>query len=415
MHAALAPSAALAWFQEDRLTVWAHSQGAYPLRSAIAHVLRLPEAHVRVIHAEGSGCYGHNGADDAALDAALIAREVPGTPILLKWTRADENAHEPFAPAMRVALSASLDKAGQVIAWNHEAWSLPHGGRARPEGDISGLLASWSLARPFQRPIRAAWHGSHAGGHRNADPLYAFPDKRIVKHYLAKSPLRTSSMRGLGAFANAFAVESFVDELAQAAGSDPVAFRLRYLQDKRARAVLRAAVERAGWESGPRPARTGRGRGVACGQYKNRQTYAAAVVDVSVDLSTGRIVLERAVLAADAGQIVNPDGLSNQIEGGFVQAASWTLKEAVRFGPDGVRSVDWESYPILTFAEAPLIETVLLSRPQQPTVGAGEAALIPTGGAIANAIYDATGVRLRDLPFTPERVLAALSPESGNE
>jgi CO/xanthine dehydrogenase Mo-binding subunit/aerobic-type carbon monoxide dehydrogenase small subunit (CoxS/CutS family) len=409
LHAALAPSAALAWLQVGQLTVWAHGQGAYPLRAALAHVLGLAEQSVRVIHAEGSGCYGHNGADDVALDAALVARAVPGIPVLLKWTRADENAHEPCAPAMRIALSASLDGTGRVLAWNYDGWSLPHGGRAQPEGNVSGLLASWSLAKPFERPRRTAWLGAHAGGHRNADPLYAFAQKRIVKHFMAWSPLRTSSMRGLGAFANAFAIESFVDELAEAAGSDPIEFRLRHLTDERARAVLEAAAEKASWISGPRPGRTGRGRGVAFSQYKNRQTYAAAVVDLTVDTDTGRIALERVVLAADAGQIINPDGLSNQLEGGFVQAASWTLKEAVRFGPDGIRSLDWEGYPILTFAEAPVIETVLLNRPEHPTVGAGEAALGPAGGAIANAIYDAVGVRLRRLPLTPERVLTALA------
>jgi nicotinate dehydrogenase subunit B len=244
--------------------------------------------------------------------------------------------------------------------------------------------------------------GSHHGIHRNADPLYAFPRRRIVKHFLPDSPLRVSALRGLSSYANVFAIESFMDELAHAVGVDPVAYRLRYLIDERARAVVEAASEKAG----PRPERGG--RGVAFARYKNRQSYLAVVVDLRVNRDSGHIRLERAIIAADAGQIVNPDSLSNQLEGAFTQAASWTLKEHVTFDPGGVTSVDWYGYPILRFRDAPEIETVLLNRPGQPFLGVGEGAMGPVPAAIANAVFDATGIRLRQIPFTPGRVRAAL-------
>jgi CO/xanthine dehydrogenase Mo-binding subunit len=329
--------------------------------------------------------------------------------------RADEHGWEPYAPAMMVQMQASLNAAGEVIDWNHDVWSPTHLGRPRSGQGISGLLAAWSLARPFAPPPIVPSRGPHSGGHRNADPLYAFARRRIVKHHLPHSPLRTSAMRGLGAFANVFAIESFMDELAQAAGADPVAFRLRHLVDERARAVIKAAAEKAGWPAGQGPWGNGRGRGIAFAQYKNRQAYAAVVVDLRVDAASGRIHLERAVIAADAGQIINPDGLSNQLEGGFVQAASQTLHEQVTWDRHGIVSLDWDTYPILRFPDAPRMETVLLDRPDQPHVGAGEAAQGPTPAAIANAVFAAVGVRLRQIPFTPERVKQALLSYNNRE
>jgi nicotinate dehydrogenase subunit B len=265
------------------------------------------------------------------------------------------------------------------------------------------LLAAWHLAEPFTRPQPRPIMAREVGIHRNASPLYTFPRRRIVKHFLADSPLRVSALRGLGSYANVFAIESFMDELAHAAGADPVEFRLRYLADERARAVIEAAVARAG------PRREGKGRGIACAQYKNRQAYVAVAVELSVNRASGHIGLERAVVAADAGQIVNPEGLSNQLEGAFVQAASWTLKEQVAFDKEGIISTDWHSYPILRSRDAPEIETVLLNRPGQPYLGLGEGAMGPVPAAIANGVFDAVGVRLREIPFTPERVKAALS------
>jgi CO/xanthine dehydrogenase Mo-binding subunit/aerobic-type carbon monoxide dehydrogenase small subunit (CoxS/CutS family) len=408
-HAALGPSAAVAQLTGGKLSVWTHAQGVYPLRAAIAGVLGLPEADVRVIYMPGPGVYGHNGADDATLDAALLARAVPGRPVALQWTRADEFIWEPYTPAMVIDMAASQNTAGDVVDWNHDVWSPAHLGRSATRDGISGLLAAWHLEESYQKPPTWPAGGSHSGGHRNADPLYTFPRRRIVKHFLAESPFRTSSMRGLGAFANVFAIESFMDELAHAAGIDPLEFRLRHLADQRARAVLQAAAEKAGWRTGEPLPGANRGRGLAFAQYKNRQTYAAVVVELAVDEASGEIHLERAVIAADGGQIVNPDGLSNQLEGGFVQSASMTLYEQVTFDEGGITSTDWESYPILRFPNAPVVETILLNRPEQPLVGAGEASQGPTPAAIGNALFQAASIRLREIPFTPERVKAALA------
>jgi len=409
MHAALSPSAAVAQLVDGKLTVWSHSQGVPLLQHTIAHVLGLEPERVHLIHAEGSGCYGHNGADDAALDAALLARALPGRPVSLKWTREDEHAWEPYGAAMVIKTQASLDDQGAIVDWNHDVWSYPHTARPRPGGEESGLLAAWHLARPFAPPQPRPIHGYHFGDYRNADPLYALPQRRIVTHFVPASPLRTSSLRSLGAYANVFAIESFMDELAQAAGADPVAFRLQHLTDERAKAVIMAVAERAGWEKRPWPAKNGVGRGLAFARYKNSQCYTAVIVTVRVDWATGEIRLEQATIAADAGQIVNPDGLSNQLEGGFFQAASWTLCEEVVFDEEGITSRDWDSYPILRFTGAPVIQTVLLNRPDLPFLGGGEAAQGPTPAAIANAIFDATGVRLRRLPLTAVNMRQALA------
>jgi CO/xanthine dehydrogenase Mo-binding subunit len=408
MHASLGPSAAVAQWIDGKLTVWTHSQGVYPLRSALAQVLGMSEDDIRAIHMDGPGCYGHNGADDAALDAALLARAVPGRPVSLKWMRADEHTWEPYGAATVIAMQASLNADGDIIDWNHDVWGYSHIGRARALGDTSGLLAAWHLAEPFNRPQPQPNMGPHVGIHRNADPLYAFPRRRIVKHFVPDSPLRTSALRGLGSYANVFAIESFMDELAHAAGADPVEFRLRTLTDERARAVVKAAAEQAGWQPGKRSLDEGRGRGFGFARYKNRQGYVAVVVDLRVNRDSGHILLEQAVVVADVGQIVNPDGLSNQLEGAFIQSASWTLKEQVAFDRHGIISVDWQSYPILRFRDAPEIETRLINRPGQPYLGIGEGAQGPVPAAIANAIFDAVGVRLRHIPFTPQRVREAL-------
>lgn len=409
MHASLSPSAAIAQLSDGTLTIWCHSQGVNLLRQTIAHVLAMDPANVHLIHVEGSGCYGHNGADDAALDAALLARAIPGRPVSLKWTREDEHAWEPYGPAMVVKMQASLGQNGAIVDWSHDVWSYPHTARPRPGGESSGLLAAWHLARPFKRPQPRPIQGYHFGDYRNADPKYDLPRRRIVAHFVPESPLRTSSLRSLGAYANIFAIESFMDELAVAAGDDPLAFRLRHLTDERARAVIMAAAERAGWEPRYRPARNGHGRGLAFAQYKNSQCYAAVIVTLDVDPATGEILLRRATIAADAGQIVNPDGLSNQLEGGFFQAASWTLREEVTFDSSGITSRDWDSYPILRFSGAPEINTVLLNRPNLPFLGSGEATQGPTPAAIANAVFDATGIRLRHLPMTAAKVHQALA------
>lgn len=405
MHGALGPSAALACFDDGRLTVWSHSQGIYVLRASLAEALDMAVEAVRVIHMPGPGCYGHNGADDVALDAALVALAIPGSPVLLKWTREDEHAWEPYATCMAMDLAASLDTTGAVIAWCHESFGDTFMMRARSGPDRAGprrLLAMRHRAEPLEAPVAQPAMKHHVGIHRNLEPLYTFPNPRLIKHLVRGLPLRTSALRSLGAFANVFAIESLIDELAEAAGENAVAFRRRHLADERAKAVLEAAA--AGLASPPPIA--GRGRGIGFAQYKNAKAYAAVGIELEVT-DAAEVRLHRAVIAADAGQVVDPAGLTAQLEGGMLQAASWTLYEAVTFDSSGITSRDWESYPILSFDDVPEIETLLLDRPDAPFLGAGEATCGPTAAAIANAVRDATGLRLRRLPFTPDAIRAA--------
>jgi CO/xanthine dehydrogenase Mo-binding subunit len=405
MHGALGPSAALAWLEDGRLSVWTHSQGIYVLRASLAEALDMDLEALRLVHVPGPGCYGHNGADDVALDAALVARAIPGTPVLLKWSREDEHAWEPYGTCMAMDLTASLDAEGSVVAWSHESSGDTYAMRPRPGPDRMGprrLLAMRHLAQALDAPVAQPVMARHVGIHRNLEPLYTFADPRLVKHLVRGLPLRTSSLRTLGAFANVFAIESFIDELAEAAGEDAVAFRLRHLDDERARAVIEAAAARL---AAPPPV-PGRGRGIGFAQYKNAKAYAAIGIELEVT-DAAEVRLHRAVIAADAGQVVDPGGLTAQLEGGMLQAASWTLYDAVTFDSSGITSRDWEGYPILGFDNVPEIETVLLDRPDAPFLGAGEASSGPTGAAIANAIQDATGLRLRRLPFTPDAIRTA--------
>jgi nicotinate dehydrogenase subunit B len=410
LHGSIGPSAAVARLVDGRLQVWSHTQGPELLRLALAQVLRLDPETVTVTHVQGPGCYGHNGADDVALDAALVAVADPGRPVALTWTRADEHRWEPAAPAMSVTLEASLDDAGRLRSWQHDVHSYPHLGRPLPGGEASGLLAAWDLDSPWPKPEPRHRGGFHGGGFRNADPLYRVGDKRVVEHFVADAPLRTSSTRSLGAFANVFAIESFVDELADMAGQDPVAFRLDHLDDPRAREVIEAAVDLAGGLTAPGGV-DAPGRGLAFARYENVKAYCAVVAEVTVDPRTGDVRLRQGWIAADAGEVIDPDGLVNQLEGGFVQAASWTLKEEVELAAEDDatrRPGDWEAYPILRFSETPEVTTRLLDRPDRRVLGAGEASTGPTAAAIANAVFQATGARLRDLPLRPDRVTAAL-------
>jgi len=406
-HASIGPSCAVAIFENGRLTVWTHSQGVFPLRRDLAKALKLDIEAVRCVHAEGAGCYGHNGADDAALDAALLARAVAGRPVRLQWMRDDEFAWEPYGAAMLARAKASLDATGKVVDWAYEVWSNTHSTRPAAPGGDNNLLASWYVAEPSKPGPPASIPQPAGGGDRNAVPLYDFPNQRVVNHLITAMPLRVSALRTLGAYTNVFAVESFIDELAAAAGQDPVAFRLAHLGDPRAKAVIETVARTAGWTADEKGDGI-RGRGIGFAKYKTLATYVAVVAEVEIDRKSGRVRVPRAFAAADAGQIVNPDGLKNQIEGGMIQSASWTLHEAVRFDRDGITSRDWGGYPILTMPEVPEVEVVLIDRPDEKPLGAGEAAQGPMAAAIANAFADATGRRLRDLPFTAERVRAAL-------
>jgi CO/xanthine dehydrogenase Mo-binding subunit len=400
-HASIGPSCALAEWRDDALHVWTHSQGVYNLRADLAVALGVAPDRIVVAHVEGAGCYGHNGADDVALDAALLARAAGGRPVRLVWTRADELAWAPFGPAMAIDLEADVDGAGEVLAWRHELWSNGHSTRPGRAATPT-LLAATHLERPFERLLAINPPLPAGGADRNSVPLYDFPARRVVNHRLLAMPLRTSALRSLGAFANVFAIESFVDELARASDADPVTWRLRHLSDPRARAVIEAAARRAGWTVWQ--TRENWGHGIGFAKYKNLGAYCAVVAEIEAERE---IRVRRLVAAIDVGLVINPDGVANQIEGGAIQAASWTLKEAVRFDRTRVTSAAWEDYPILKFSEIPAVEVEIVSRPDAPSVGAGEAAQGPTAAAIANAVCDALGARVRDLPITPERIAAA--------
>lgn len=410
MHGSIGPSCAVALFEGGfeggGLTVWTHSQGVYPLRKSLAELLRLPIGQVRCIHLEGAGCYGHNGADDVAADAALAARAVPGRPVRMQWTREQEHGWEPLGPAMVTQLSGALDRAGRVFGWRHEVWSSPHNTRPAAAGDF---LAGREVVPPFPATAPKPIPQPEGGGDRNAVPLYAFPNAVAVHHFLPGMPLRTSALRGLGAHMNVFSIESFMDELAAAAGHDPVAFRLAHLADPRAQAVIRAAAERFGWARHRR--RPGRGAGFAFARYKNLGAYCAVALDVEVEAETGQAVVHRAVAAVDSGEAVNPGGIRNQIEGGVVQSLSWTQHEAVGFDADRRTSFDWSEYPIARFVDVPrAIDVQVLDRPGQPFLGTGEAAQGPTGAAFANAVAIATGKRLRAMPLSAGSIKAAIGP-----
>jgi nicotinate dehydrogenase subunit B len=406
-HASIGPSCALAHFSGGRFDVWSHAQGPFPLRADLARVLKVPQDAIRCVHAQGSGCYGHNGADDAALDAALLARAVPDRPVRVQWDREDEFAWSPYGCAMTVRLTGLLDDA-KIVGWDCELWSNTHS--TRP-GQSSGanLLASWHLADPFRPgepgniPMRFG-----GGSERNAKPPYDVPGIRIVNHLVRDMPLRVSALRTLGAYANVFAAESFMDELAAAARADPIAFRLAHLTDPRARAVVEKVAAMAGWK----PNEVGtfkRGRGLGFARYKNAACYVAVIAEATVDARSGEVRIPRIWAAADAGLVINPDGLRNQIEGGIVQSMSWTLFEQVRFDRHGIQSRDWASYPILTMSGAPNVSVELINRPDEPSLGAGEAAGGPTAAAIGNALARALGKRIRGLPLDAARVRAALA------
>jgi CO/xanthine dehydrogenase Mo-binding subunit len=373
----------------------------------MARALDMDPKQITCVHLEGAGCYGHNGADDVALDAALVARALPGRPVKLQWMRDDEFMWEPFGSAMLMKLTGALDAQGNVAEWTHEVWSHPH--TTRPGGrEGVNLLAAWHLANPKKPPFPADVPQPAGGSDRNAIPLYDFPTQRITKHYLPEMPLRTSALRTLGGYANVFALESFMDEMARGAGVDPLEFRLRHLKDPRARAVLEAAAQKAGWSSG-RKGDGARGRGLAFSRYKNLACYCAVVAEVTVDRRTGQVRVTRAVSAVDAGQIVNPDGVINQIEGGIIQSVSWTLKEELRFDRTRVATRSWADYQILTFNEVPAVEVILLNQPNERFLGVGEGSQGPAAAAIANAFAHATGRRIRDLPLNPARVKAVLA------
>jgi nicotinate dehydrogenase subunit B len=402
-HASVAPSCAVARWDGGAVTVWSHSQGIFLLRAAIAAGLGLADGRVTVNYVEGAGVYGQNGADDVAMDAVLLARAVPGRAVRVAWTREDEMCWSPLGPAMLARLSAGLDAGGRIVTWRQDVWSNGFMGRPTMGGDPR-LLALTQVAggRPMP-PAIDLQPANSMGASRNAVPGYDIPGLHVTRHLLLDMPIRTSSLRSLGAHLNVFAIESFMDELAAAAGADPVRFRLAHLSDPRARQVLTQAAGMAGWDA--RGHRESIGYGVGVARYSGNAGYCAAVAQVQA--GTG-IAVRRLWLAVDVGRVINPDGVINQVEGGAVQSASWTVREQVRFDRDQITSAGWDSYPILRFTEVPEVMVRVLDAPGEAEVGAGEVAQGPVAGAIANAVADAAGVRVRDLPLTRENVARAI-------
>jgi nicotinate dehydrogenase subunit B len=405
-HASIAPSCAMAQWTGDHVHVWTHSQGVYLLRTDLALVLKLPVENITVEHMEGAGCYGHNGADDVALDAVLLAKAAGGRPVRVQWSREDEMTHAPFGAAMAVEIEADLDAQGEIIDWRHNIWGNGH--VARPgRAALPALLAGTEIANPFPRTIATNPPQATGGGaDRNSVPLYDFPSWTVDCHRLLTMPIRTSALRTLGAQGNVFAIESFLDELAAERGEDPVAFRLRHLSDPRARDVIQSVARRANWK--PRK-QAGFGYGIGYARYKNTGAYCAVIAEVE---GAEDIRVRRLTIAVDVGEAVNPDGVINQIEGGAIQATSWVLKEQVRFDRERITSATWSSYPILRFSEVPEVQVEVISRPELDPVGAGEAAHGPATAAIANAVFDCLGVRVRNLPITRDSLIAAMELSS---
>ncbi|HIG43965.1 MAG: molybdopterin cofactor-binding domain-containing protein [bacterium] len=406
LHGSIAPSAALAKYTPDeeiKLQILSHSQGPYVIRNAIATALGMNPESIVVEHRENAGCYGHNGADDAAMDAAMLALNVPNCQIMLQWQRQDEHLWEPMSPAMLLDMAAYVEK-GKIVSWQADIFSQTHMSRPIPMVGVSNLLAAWEKSEPVSRAKARPGMVSHGGIHRNADPYYNFEQKRITKNLVSDQRIRTSSTRGLGAFANVFAIETFIDEIAVYLQTDPIQLRIDHLNDPRAIQILEVLRQKTAKQKIIALPTSISGVGVAFARYKNTKCYAGVAIHLAINENTFETKLISADIIADAGLIIDRDGLANQLEGGLIQAASWTLKEAVEFDKFSSVSTDWESYPILTFPEIPTVEVTLIDQPDEPCLGAGEATQGPTPAAICNAIYDAVGIRLRDLPFTPARL-----------
>lgn len=398
-HAPVAPSCAVAVVEDGVTKVWTHTQGVHPLRRELAALFDEDQDRIVAEHSDGPGCYGHNLADDAAVFACVAARAVPGRPVRFLFTLEQEFTWEPFGSALLADLSATLGDDGMVRSWEHRGLTDVHGNR--PRGAGTGLILSWLREGGTWLP----WRGPTEGGARNAAPPYAFARMGSVADHV-QGPLRTSSLRSLASFLNVFATESFMDELAERAGADPVAFRSEHLDDQRFVRVLEAAAEGIGWQ--PHVGPSGRGIGIALSRYHDDKAIVAQAVEAAVDTDTGRVEVRRVVTACDAGTIINADGLANQIEGGTLQGLSRALHEQVVYDGRGIRTRDWTTYPVLRFDDVPPIRTILIDNPGAPPLGAGEASIPPIGAALANAIDDAIGVRLRNVPFTPEAIQARL-------
>lgn len=395
-HASMGPACGIAMFDGEILHIWSHSQGIYPMREALSTMLSLDSEKIHITAVPGAGCFGHSTADDAAADAALLALEYPNTHVRVQWSRHDEHTWDPYGPAMIVELEAGLDENNNINFWKAEVWTDSHS--TRPNKNAGTVLTARYLEPPHQMKSR----GYLGGGLRNADPYYSIPNMTVNAHYY-DGPLRTSSLRSLGSFTNIFAVESLMDTLAEKAGQDPLEFRLKHLEDERAIAVLQKVKALTISQQSA----DAEGIGYAFMRYKNTDAYIAVAAKVAIDKNNGKVNLLKMWAVVDVGEVINSDGLTNQIEGGMIQAASWTLKEQVTFNTKEITSSDWQKYPILGFSEIPEVEVAIINRPSEDAKGAGEVPLPPTAAAIANAIYKAIGKRVFDLPITPDKILRA--------
>ncbi len=406
-YGSIGTSCALAEFKDGALKVWSHTQGPSILRDWLAKALNLETRQVTVFHRQGSGAYGHNTADDCAFDASLIATKMPGRTIRVQWAREDEFLGAPISTAMAIELRAVLDAQNKPADWQIEIWSPPHAQRPGMNGNanFSGLAALPNP--PPMKELNDIPDERGGGATRNGIAIYDLPRHRLIHHMLPDLPLRTSSLRGLGAWANVFAIESFIDELAEIAGEDPVTYRLALLSDPRPRKVVETAARMSGWFDG-KPLPEGRARGFGFARYKNIAAFVAVVAEVEVD---EEVRLKHLWAAADCGLCINPDGARNQVEGGAIQGASFVMKEQVRFEDGRVAAKTWEDYPILRFSEIPEIEIELIDNPNEPTLGLGEGAVGPTGAAIGNALARALGKRVRDLPLTRDKIMDTLLKE----
>lgn len=402
-HGSMGPSCAVADIRPDGATIWTASQATHRLRITSARILGLPAEKVRVIYLDGSGCYGMNGHDDAAADAALLSRAV-GRPVRMQWTREDELGWDPKGPPQLLDISGAVDANGSILDWRTEMW-IPEATRGLPNIPLVGPDSA-GIAQPL---------GLSTGLiSQNGDPAYAAPNMSVLVHWLKDAPLRPSNLRAPGKIANCFAVESFFDELAAAAKQDPVEMRIRLLSDPRGLEVIRRTAALMNWQKRASPgpdtnAATAHGRGFAYIHYKHQETWLAMGMEVMVERASGKIKVERVACAHDCGLMINPDGVRAQVEGCILQTLSRALFEEVKFDRSRVTSIDWGSYPIMTFPDVPKLDIDLIQRIGEAPLGAGEAATAPVAAALANAVFDATGVRLRTVPFTPERMKAALA------
>ncbi len=405
-HGSIGPSCAVADFRDGKCTVWSASQATHSLQSELSTVLGVPKADVRLVYLDGAGCYGRNGHEDCSGDAALVS-QLAGAPVRVQWMRADEHGWDPKSPPTLVDMEGGLDAQGLPVAWRSEFFIT----------QANGTLEEFPLLAAVLSGVKRTGH--YTGNiQKNSDVLYQFPNIKTEVHRLVDNAFRTSHLRTPGRMQNTFANEAFFDEMAAAAGADPLQWRMTYLKEPRARAVLEDVARLSGWQSRPSPqagagsagaSGVARGRGVSFVKYDNERTFVALVAQVEVDRRSGQIRVTDVWCSHDCGQLINPDGARNQIEGGIVQTISRTLMEELQFDRSRFTSVDWASYPILRFTGVPRIHLSLINRPEQPSWGAGEMAPTVVPSAISNAVFDATGLRLRSVPFLPEKVLAARS------